>query len=66
MSIQTWYQGGAGTDSVPRIRFGRSIRLLRIDVEQFINDKITEAKQLPQDNTNHNLTRLDPLEMDSE
>lgn len=44
LALQTWYQGGAGTDAVPRIRFGRSIRLLRSDVEKFINDRITEAK----------------------
>jgi hypothetical protein len=45
LALKTWYQGGAGTDVVPRIRFGRSIRLLRADVERFINEKIIEAKQ---------------------
>jgi hypothetical protein len=45
LALKTWYQGGAGTDVVPRIRFGRSIRLLRADVERFINDRIIEAKQ---------------------
>lgn len=45
LAPQTWYQGGAGTNSVPRIRFGRSIRLLRADVERFINARILEAKQ---------------------
>jgi len=45
LALKTWYQCGAGTDVVPRIRFGRSIRLLRADVERFINDRIIEAKQ---------------------
>lgn len=45
LALKTWYQGAAGTDVVPRIRFGRSIRLLRADVERFINDRIMEAKQ---------------------
>lgn len=45
LALKTWYQGGAGTEVVPRIRFGRSIRLLRADVEQFINDRIREARQ---------------------
>lgn len=45
LALKTWYQGGAGTDVVPRIRFGRSVRLLRADVERFINDRIIEAKQ---------------------
>jgi hypothetical protein len=45
LALKTWYQGGAGTDVVPRIRFGRSIRLLRADVERFINDKVIQAKQ---------------------
>ena len=45
IALKTWYQGGAGTDSVPRIRFGRSIRLLREDVEEFIAERIREARQ---------------------
>jgi hypothetical protein len=45
LAITTWYEGRAGTSAVARIRFGRSIRLLRTDVEQFINSRITEAKQ---------------------
>lgn len=45
LAITTWYEGKAGTNAVPRVRFGRSIRLLRTDVEQFINSQITEAKQ---------------------
>jgi hypothetical protein len=44
LALQTWYQGGAGTDAVPRIRFGRSIRLLRSDVERFISGRIAEAQ----------------------
>lgn len=45
LAAKTWYQGGAGTDVVPRIRFGRSVRVLRADVERFITDRIAEAKQ---------------------
>ncbi len=45
IALKTWYQGGAGTDSVPRIRFGRSIRLLREDVEKFLAERIREARQ---------------------
>jgi hypothetical protein len=45
LAPKTWYQGGAGTDIVPRVRFGRSIRLLRKDVEQFIEKRISEAEQ---------------------
>jgi hypothetical protein len=44
LGLKTWYEGGAGTSSVPRIRFGRSIRLLRNDVENFIAERIKEAK----------------------
>lgn len=44
VALKTWYEGGAGTNSVPRIRFGRSIRLLRKDVDQFILDRIQEAR----------------------
>jgi predicted DNA-binding transcriptional regulator AlpA len=44
LALKTWYQGGAGTDVVPRVRFGRSVRLLRSDVERFINDRLTDAK----------------------
>ena len=45
LAAKTWYQGGAGTNAVLRIRFGRAVRLLRVDVEQFIIDRIAEAKQ---------------------
>jgi hypothetical protein len=48
LSLKTWYQGGAGTDVVPRVRFGRSIRLLRSDVEKFICDRVKEAKYVVQ------------------
>jgi hypothetical protein len=48
LALKTWYQGGAGTNTVPRIRFGRSIRLLRTDVERFINDRIMQAKTVVQ------------------
>lgn len=44
LALKTWYQGGAGTNAVPRIRFGRAVRLLRVDVERFINDRIMQAK----------------------
>jgi len=45
LAVKTWYQGGAGTNTVPRVRFGRSIRLLRKDVDTFINDGILKSKQ---------------------
>jgi predicted DNA-binding transcriptional regulator AlpA len=48
LAIKTWYQGGAGTANIPRIRFGRSVRLLRKDVERFINERIAEAEQIAQ------------------
>ena len=44
LAPKTWYEGAAGTDSVLRIRFGRSIRLLRSDVDRFISERINEAK----------------------
>jgi predicted DNA-binding transcriptional regulator AlpA len=45
LALTTWYGGGAGTASLPRVRFGRSIRLRRKDVEQFIRKRIAEAEQ---------------------
>jgi predicted DNA-binding transcriptional regulator AlpA len=45
LAVKTWYEGGAGTASVPRVRFGRSIRLLRKDVERFIKDRVIAAEQ---------------------
>jgi predicted DNA-binding transcriptional regulator AlpA len=52
LAIKTWYQGGAGTATIPRVRFGRSIRLLRRDVERFINERIVEAAQAAKTDTN--------------
>jgi hypothetical protein len=46
IALKTWYQGGGGTGSVPRIRFGRSIRLLRKDVEEFISERIKTAEAI--------------------
>jgi hypothetical protein len=46
LAPKTWYQGGAGTDLVPRVRFGRAIRLLRKDVERFIEEHIAAAKKI--------------------
>lgn len=44
LALKTWYQGCAGTNTVPRVRFGRSVRLLRKDVEKFIQERIAEAE----------------------
>jgi len=44
LAPKTWYQGGAGTSSLPRIRFGRSVRLIRSDVERFINERVIAAE----------------------
>lgn len=52
LAIKTWYQGGAGTATIPRVRFGRSIRLLRKDVERFINERIIEATETAKTDTN--------------
>ena len=45
LSRKTWYEGGGDTSKVPRIRYGRTIRLLRKDVDEFIREKISEAEQ---------------------
>ena len=45
IALTTWYGGGGGTASLPRIRFGRSVRLRRKDVEQFISERIAEAEK---------------------
>jgi predicted DNA-binding transcriptional regulator AlpA len=45
LAAKTWYQGGAGTNRVRRIRFGRSVRLLRSDLEQFIREHISDAER---------------------
>jgi hypothetical protein len=44
LAPKTWYEGAAGTASVLRIRFGRSIRLLRSDVDRFIKERINDAE----------------------
>lgn len=44
LAPKTWYEGGGGTANVPRIRFGRAVRLRRADVERFINERISEAE----------------------
>jgi hypothetical protein len=52
LAPKTWYEGAAGTSAVPRIRFGRSIRLLRADVDRFIIERIREAKAaFPRENS---------------
>lgn len=43
LALKTWYEGGAGTANVPRVRFGRAVRLRRTDVDNFINERISEA-----------------------
>lgn len=45
LAPKTWYEGRGGTSKVPRIRYGRAIRLLRKDVELFIQERISEAQQ---------------------
>lgn len=45
LAPKTWYEGRGGTSKVPRIRYGRAIRLLRKDVELFIHERISEAQQ---------------------
>ena len=49
LALKTWYRGGAGTDGVRRVKFGRSVRLMRADLEKFICDRINRA-------TNHSET----------
>jgi hypothetical protein len=53
LAIKTWYQGAAGTCIVPRVRFGRSIRLLRTDVERFVSERIREARHNSYNESNH-------------
>lgn len=45
LAPKTWYQGGAGTADVRRVKFGRSVRLMRADVERFISVRINEATE---------------------
>ena len=46
LAAKTWYQGGADTHSVRRVRFGRSIRLVRADVEKFITERLKHSTEL--------------------
>ena len=46
LGVKTWYQGGADTHKVRRVRFGRSIRLVRADVEKFIRDRLEMSAEL--------------------
>lgn len=46
LAVKTWYQGGADTNKVRRVRFGRSIRLVRADVEKFIRDRMEMSADL--------------------
>ncbi len=46
LAVKTWYQGGADTNNVRRVRFGRSIRLVRADVENFIKERIEKSTQI--------------------
>jgi len=46
LAVKTWYQGGADTNNVRRVRFGRSIRLVRADVEKFIKDRIAKSEEI--------------------
>lgn len=45
LALKTWYRGGAGTDAVRRVKFGRSVRLMRADVERFISDRVNETAE---------------------
>jgi hypothetical protein len=47
LAAKTWYRGGAGTDGVRRVKFGRSVRLLRADVDRFINELVDKATKHP-------------------
>ncbi|HEV7744188.1 MAG TPA: hypothetical protein VGO56_04250 [Pyrinomonadaceae bacterium] len=47
LALKTWYRGGAGTDAVRRVKFGRSVRLLRADVDRFINELVDKATKHP-------------------
>lgn len=61
LALKTWYEGGAGTGKVPRVRFGRAVRLLRKDVEKFISERIYEAEQaVGRSETSHSCTASGP------
>ena len=44
LSGKTVYNGGAGTRSIRRVRLGSSVRLVRADVEAFVDQKIERAR----------------------
>jgi predicted DNA-binding transcriptional regulator AlpA len=41
----TWANNRGGTHVVLRIRYGRSVRVRRTEVEQFIEDRVAEARR---------------------
>jgi predicted DNA-binding transcriptional regulator AlpA len=43
LARSTWANGGAGTNKVPRIRLGRSIRVTRKDVMAWLEERKAEA-----------------------
>ena len=43
LARSTWANGGAGTNKVPRIRLGRSIRVTRKDVIAWLEERKAEA-----------------------
>jgi predicted DNA-binding transcriptional regulator AlpA len=47
LALKTWYRGGAGTEAVRRVKFGRSVRLLRADVDRFIDELVDKATKHP-------------------
>jgi predicted DNA-binding transcriptional regulator AlpA len=51
LALKTWYRGGAGTDMVRRVKFGRSVRLLRADVDRFIAQLVDKATMHPRTDT---------------
>lgn len=54
LAAKTWYQGGADTKKVRRVRFGRSIRLVRADVEKFIRERVEMSAELAESCTQDN------------
>jgi excisionase family DNA binding protein len=44
LASSTVYHGGAGTSEIARVRFGRSVRLKRSDVEAFADRKHRQAE----------------------
>jgi predicted DNA-binding transcriptional regulator AlpA len=43
ISRKTWLSGGAGTSSVPKVRFGRSVRWHREAVDKWLRERLSEA-----------------------